>query len=105
MKKDYQDLSQMKTEVVDVWKSFDTTLCFRRMSSVSEKSRAVIEQCDRRIAKNGFLDFSSNIKAVIVTTIDIHSERYVYLIFVLKKFVLNIQKIEMYIEKIFQNFY
>ena len=85
MKNDYQHLSWMKTEVVDIWKSFNTNLCFRVMPSVSEESRAVIEQCDPRIAKNGFLDFLPNIKAVIVTTIDIHSKGYVFLIFVLNE--------------------
>ncbi|CAF3991926.1 unnamed protein product [Rotaria sp. Silwood1] len=54
MKKDYQNLSQVKTEILNIWKSFDTNVCFRMMSSISNRLRAVIQQRGRRILKNDF---------------------------------------------------
>ncbi len=44
MKKNYQDLSQVQTEIVKIWKNFDTNLCFRMMSSISKRLEAVIKQ-------------------------------------------------------------
>ena len=37
MKKNDQDLSQVKTEIVNIWKNFDTNLCFRMMSSIPKR--------------------------------------------------------------------
>jgi len=54
MKKDYQNLSQVKAEIVNIWKSFDTNLCSRMMSSIPNRLRAVIKQRGRRILKSDF---------------------------------------------------
>ncbi|CAF4919845.1 unnamed protein product [Rotaria sp. Silwood1] len=37
MKKDYQNLSQVKTEILNIWKSFDTNVCFRMMSKFTSE--------------------------------------------------------------------
>jgi hypothetical protein len=54
MKKDYQNLSQVKAEIVNIWKSFDTNLCSRMMSSIANRLQAVIKQRGRRILKSDF---------------------------------------------------
>ncbi|CAF1498094.1 unnamed protein product [Rotaria sp. Silwood1] len=47
MKKDYQDLSHVKTEIMKIWKNFDISLCFRMMSSIPKRLQAVIKQDGR----------------------------------------------------------
>ncbi|CAF2687660.1 unnamed protein product [Rotaria sp. Silwood2] len=54
MKKDYKDLSQVKTEIVKIWKNFDISLCFRMMSSIPKRLQAVIKQDGRRVLKSDF---------------------------------------------------
>ncbi|CAF4081359.1 unnamed protein product [Rotaria sp. Silwood2] len=54
VKKDYKDLSQVKTEIVKIWKNFDISLCFRMMSSIPKRLQAVIKQDGRRVLKSDF---------------------------------------------------
>ncbi|CAF5008439.1 unnamed protein product, partial [Rotaria sp. Silwood1] len=39
-KKDYQDLFQVKAEIVKIWKNFDINLCAKMMSSIPKRLQA-----------------------------------------------------------------
>jgi hypothetical protein len=54
MKKDYQDLNQVKNEIKKIWKNFDINLCAKMMSSIPRRLEAVIKNQGRRILKGDY---------------------------------------------------
>ncbi|CAF3430710.1 unnamed protein product [Rotaria sp. Silwood1] len=56
-KKDYQDLFQVKAEIVKIWKNFDINLCAKMMSSIPKRLQAVIKKKGGRILKIDYLLF------------------------------------------------
>jgi hypothetical protein len=54
MKKDYEDLNQVKKEIKKIWKNFYISLCAKMILSIPRRLEAVIKNQGRRILKSDY---------------------------------------------------